>query len=92
MRRLVFTIVLGVIAWQGYSKYQSYAAEQAGSEVIRAAGSAMEGTATAFTCDGQTRCSQMTSCAEATYFWKNCPGVKMDGDGDGVACEQQWCN
>lgn len=45
----------------------------------------------AFRCDGRLHCSQMHSCAEATYFLKHCPGVKMDGDGDGVACEQQWC-
>jgi len=44
-----------------------------------------------FQCDGRTRCAQMTSCAEATYFIKQCPGTKMDGDGDGVPCEGQWC-
>jgi micrococcal nuclease len=43
-------------------------------------------------CDGRTYCSQMTSCAEATWFLNNCPGVKMDGNRDGVPCEQQWCN
>ena len=42
-------------------------------------------------CDGRTRCSQMRSCAEATYFLKHCPGVQMDGDHDGIPCEQQWC-
>jgi len=42
-------------------------------------------------CDGRTRCSQMTSCDEAKFFVKNCPGVQMDGDGDGIPCEQQWC-
>jgi endonuclease YncB( thermonuclease family) len=42
-------------------------------------------------CDGRTRCSQMTSCAEATWFLKNCPGVEMDGDRDGIPCERQWC-
>jgi hypothetical protein len=36
-------------------------------------------------------CQQMTSCAEATYFLNNCPGTKMDGNHDGVPCEQQWC-
>lgn len=45
----------------------------------------------AFRCDGRTRCSQMKSCAEATFFLQNCPGVQMDGDRDGVPCEQQWC-
>ena len=42
-------------------------------------------------CDGRLYCSQMSSCAEATWFLKHCPGVKMDGDRDGVPCEQQWC-
>ena len=45
-----------------------------------------------FKCDGRTYCSQMTSCEEAKYFLKHCPGVKMDGDNDGVPCESQWCN
>ena len=45
----------------------------------------------AYRCDGRTYCSQMTSCAEATYFLNNCAGVKMDGNNDGIPCEQQWC-
>jgi cold shock CspA family protein len=45
-----------------------------------------------FSCDGRTYCSQMTSCAEAQYFLKHCPGVQMDGNCDGEPCEQQWCN
>lgn len=44
-----------------------------------------------YKCDGRIHCSQMNSCYEATYFLKNCPGTKMDGDDDGVPCEQQWC-
>jgi cold shock CspA family protein len=50
-----------------------------------------------FHCDGRTHCSQMTSCAEAKFFLRNCPNVRMDGDrkgrdrGDGVPCEQEWC-
>lgn len=44
-----------------------------------------------FNCDRRKYCSQMTSCAEAKYFLANCPGVQMDGDGDGIPCEQQWC-
>ena len=45
-----------------------------------------------FRCDARKYCSQMTSCAEAKYFLANCPGVKMDGDGDGIPCEMQWCS
>jgi cold shock CspA family protein len=44
-----------------------------------------------FRCDGRTRCSQMTSCDEAKFFLRNCPGTQMDGDSDGIPCEQQWC-
>ena len=45
-----------------------------------------------FSCDRRQHCSQMTSCEEAKYFLANCPGVKMDGDGDGIPCEEQWCS
>ena len=45
----------------------------------------------AYRCDGRTRCSQMRSCEEATWFLNHCPGTKMDGNGDGVPCEKQWC-
>lgn len=50
-----------------------------------------------FSCDGRTRCSQMTSCEEAMYFLANCPGVKMDGSrggsgpGNGIPCEREFC-
>jgi cold shock CspA family protein len=44
-----------------------------------------------YRCDGRQHCSQMTSCDEATFFLRNCPGVKMDGDGDGIPCEDQLC-
>jgi len=45
----------------------------------------------AFSCDHRKHCSQMTSCEEAHYFLANCPNTQMDGDGDRVPCEQQWC-
>lgn len=44
-----------------------------------------------YRCDGRKRCSQMSSCAEAKFFLNNCPGVEMDGDGDGNPCEDQLC-
>lgn len=45
-----------------------------------------------FQCDGRTRCTQMTSCEEATFFINHCPNTEMDGDSDGVPCESQWCS
>ena len=43
-----------------------------------------------FNCDGRIYCSQMNSYEEALFFLRNCPGVQMDGDGDGVPCERQF--
>ena len=40
-----------------------------------------------FKCDGRQYCSQMTSRSEAEFFIKNCPNTKMDGDNDGIPCE-----
>lgn len=40
-----------------------------------------------FRCDGRVYCSQMTSRAEAEFFIRNCPNTKMDGDRDGIPCE-----
>ncbi|MEY4585035.1 MAG: hypothetical protein RJB10_1532 [Pseudomonadota bacterium] len=49
-------------------------------------------SSSSFSCDGRKHCSQMKSCEEAKYFLANCPGVKMDGDRDGIPCEEQWCS
>lgn len=49
------------------------------------------GYSNGFRCDDRKYCSQMTSCAEATFFTQNCPGTKMDGNHDGIPCETQWC-
>ena len=81
--------LLGVIAVIGYSRWHAMpAGADVPSEQVEATAIAPAST---FICDGRTMCSQMRSCAEATYFLKHCPGTKMDGDGDGVPCEQQWC-
>ena len=44
-----------------------------------------------YSCQGKTHCSQMTSCEETKFYLRNCPNVKIDGDGNGVPCEKQWC-
>ena len=47
---------------------------------------------TIYHCDKRIWCSQMHSCEEAKFFIRNCRGTKMDGDGDGIPCERQWCH
>jgi hypothetical protein len=99
VKKIILIIVLGLLSWQGYSKYQAYRAKStsAGAAAIDTTGAASTRTpptpseSRSFRCDGRIYCSQMTSCAEATFFLKNCPGVKMDGNNDGIPCEKQWC-
>lgn len=43
----------------------------------------------AFECRGKVYCSEMSSCEEAEFYLRNCPGTKMDGDNDGIPCERQ---
>jgi hypothetical protein len=44
-----------------------------------------------FSCQGKTHCSEMTSCEEARFYLSSCPDVNIDGDNDGVPCENQLC-
>jgi Excalibur calcium-binding domain len=106
MRRLLPFVVVAGLAWYGWGKYHEHTdaiteesslmetADAAEPESSRFASPepASNTSAGAFSCDGRTYCSQMTSCEEATYFIRNCPGTKMDGNNDGVPCESQWCN
>lgn len=86
---LVLVIAIGAF---GYAQYQRYGAgPQAAAPMPLMEAVADEPVVGAYRCDGRTLCSQMTSCKEAKYFLKNCPGTRMDGNHDGVPCEQQWC-
>ncbi len=85
--RVIPLVIVVALAYYGYGEYSRRIAPQ--SSV--AAPSGDQAASSSLHCDGRTYCSQMTSCAEATFFLKNCPNVKMDGDHDGVPCEQQWC-
>jgi len=92
MRRLVIVVILGLLGWQGYQHYQARTLKAAVLPQITALAPTVPSSAVShYKCDGRIYCSQMTSCEEATYFLRNCPGVKMDGNNDGVPCEQQWC-
>ena len=100
MKRLIIAALLVLAAWQGYEQYQSrrFAKEtnmgiaEEPLLVETSSGWREPKQPASFKCDGRIYCSQMTSCAEAKFFLANCPGVKMDGDNDGIPCERQWCN
>lgn len=80
---LIVSISVVALAVYGYGKYSHRFTTVLSNE---------ETMSSAFQCDGRIYCSQMTSCDEATFFLRNCPNVKMDGNHDGVPCEQQWCS
>ena len=99
MHKTIVLLIVAALGWYGYTKYQgSIKAESLVETETKPSSFSAETPsnlvhpgASAFKCDGRTHCSQMTSCEEATYFLKNCPGTKMDGNNDGIPCEKQWC-
>lgn len=85
--RAIPLVVVVALAFYGYSEYSRRLTPQ----IAVAPQSADQTASSTFRCDGRTHCSQMNSCAEATFFLRNCPNVQMDGNHDGVPCEKQWC-
>lgn len=82
---------IGVLVFLGYQALMPRFTAKNSSAAMTAPVTAAEMPGKYF-CDGRRYCSQMTSCEEATYFLRHCPGTEMDGDGDGVPCESQWCS
>jgi hypothetical protein len=41
-----------------------------------------------FTCGGKRYCREMTSCAEARFYFSQCGVLSLDGDHDSVPCER----
>ena len=93
MKKLLIVAVILVVGWQYLQQRTNVGDIEVPSDwnqkLLAQPGSGPNPTR--FSCDGRTHCSQMTSCEEATFFIKNCPGTEMDGDGDGIPCESQWC-
>jgi len=90
VRRILYYVIGTGLVFYGWHHYRQlrFGAE----EVADPATLAVEQPADAgHRCDGRENCSQMHSCEEARWFLQHCPGMKMDGDGDGVPCEKQWC-
>lgn len=87
---LIFVIVAG-IASTAYSQFQKVTSPPLDDNRAQQATDWQAPTQT-FRCEtGKHHCSQMRSCAEATFYIRNCPDTKMDGDNDGIPCERQLC-
>ena len=94
--RLIALLLVAGMAWYAYGQYSERVAAlpEAAPQSVLNPEPWTKPRATQpnrYQCDGRQHCSQMTSCEEANFFIRNCPDTKMDGDGDGVPCEQQLC-
>ncbi|MFT6899456.1 MAG: hypothetical protein ACJA13_003893 [Paraglaciecola sp.] len=100
MRPFIFPIALLLLAGWPLSSVQAQSATglvsnsargQSAKDTPRKPGTRVPGqpapTIMNFRCDGRQYCSQMTSRAEAEYFLGHCPDTRMDGDYDGIPCE-----
>lgn len=96
MKLILILVLAGFAAWKFSPQVRSWVDAQLPalqSTALSVASPVLPETVPAgFRCDGRQYCSQMTSCAEAKQFLRHCPGMKMDGNGDGVPCEAQWCH
>jgi Excalibur calcium-binding domain len=101
VKKVLLLAVLCIAGWSALTRFRATAVHPLPHELASTPSSQRDtlvppvpksSTPATFTCDGRAYCSQMTSCEEATYFLQHCPGVKMDGDHDGIPCERQWCS
>lgn len=93
--RFVVLLLAAGVWWYGYTQYAERTIGQQTtpqSVMSPAPANTPEVRSPAFQCDGRRYCSQMSSCSEAKLFLQHCPGMEMDGDGDRIPCEEQWCS
>ena len=89
MKKIIIIALVGFTAWNYYSKNSgSYRSGTASTTFAEQEDDTFyQQPSSNFRCDGREHCSQMTSRAEAVFFIQNCPNTKMDGDRDGIPCE-----
>ncbi len=97
MKKVILLILLVAAAWNYYlteaqrvnvkQTVSQYTQPDTLNRVLTGKAPRYAAKDSAFRCDGRQYCSQMKSRAEAEFFVQHCPDVKMDGDNDGVPCE-----
>tara|TARA_R110001583_G_scaffold51161_3_gene159708 strand:+ start:2873 stop:3163 length:291 start_codon:yes stop_codon:yes gene_type:complete len=91
MKKLIILVLIGVAGMQIYDKYSVPVITNADLKLLNEPSKTVSKSEisyeSSYSCDGRQHCSQMTSREEAVYFIQNCPNTKMDGDYDGIPCE-----
>ena len=92
---LVVVLLLAAVGWYAWGQYQQkQRTEQV--QTKRVAAPAASTTKAGgrdplfFSCDARNTCAQMTSCEEAKFFLRNCPGM-AEASGEGPSCIKNWC-
>lgn len=90
LKKIIIFALIGFSAWNYFSKNESVPhipTTMPAAVAETRVETPFQQPQSNFSCDGREHCSQMTSRAEAVFFIRNCPNTKMDGDHDGVPCE-----
>lgn len=84
----LFIAFVAFVVWRYNDQHQQRLADESEHAVSRSVQAPALARATnAYQCTGKQHCSQMASCGEARFYQQHCPDTMMDGDGDGVPCE-----
>jgi len=89
MKKLIVFALLVAFGWNYYQKSASstQAQTQIEPQTFEEPVTLINQPTESFSCDGRQHCSQMRSRAEVEFFLRSCPDTKMDGDYDGIPCE-----
>jgi hypothetical protein len=87
MKKLIIFTLLLAFGWNQYQKNAFSTLAQTEPQAFEEPVTLINQPSENFSCDGRQHCSQMGSRAEAEFFLRNCPDTKMDGDHDGIPCE-----
>ncbi len=89
--KTIYTVMIAGIGFVIYAKYFDDSSPKRIATTSTPNHMIEEHNTENYSCKGKVYCSEMSSCEEAKFYLRHCPGTKMDGDGDGIPCESQWC-
>lgn len=91
MKKVAFIILVGLALWQLF--YQAAPKNNVNHQPQLATFFGMGGTIKSsspsqhgFACDSRQMCNEMSTQAEAAYFYQHCPNQQLQLDSDGTPC------
>ncbi|WP_157945993.1 hypothetical protein [Vibrio gangliei] len=93
MKKIAFAVLVGLAIWQFFSQSAPQTPTDYKPQI--AAFFNMDGTPSTaskkntqqgFACDSRQLCSEMSTQAEAAFFYQHCPNQQLQVDPDGTPC------